>query len=77
MPRKSHNPERVLNKLRQVEVTVAGGKSVGQAVHGIGVTDHTYCRWQQEYNTIRPHSSLGCRSPAPEAIRLKQAVGLT
>jgi hypothetical protein len=41
MPRKSHNPERVLNKLRQVEVTVAGGKSVGQAVHGIGVTDHT------------------------------------
>ena len=34
-------------------------------------------RWRQEYNTIRPHSSLGYRPPAPETIRLKQAVGLT
>ena len=25
-------------------------------------------RWRQEYNTIRPHSSLGYRPPAPEVI---------
>lgn len=25
-------------------------------------------RWRQEYNRIRPHSSLGYRPPAPEAI---------
>ena len=24
--------------------------------------------WQREYNGIRPHSSLGYRPPAPEAI---------
>ena len=34
-------------------------------------------RWRREYNTIRPHSSLGYRPPAPETIRLKQAIGLT
>ncbi len=34
MPRKGHSPEQILNKLRQVEVAVAGGKSVGQAVRG-------------------------------------------
>ena len=28
-----------MNKLQQVEVAVAGGKSVGQAVREIGVTD--------------------------------------
>ena len=77
MPRKGHSPEQVLNKLRQVEVAVASGKNVGHAVRGIGVTDHAYYRWRQEYNTIRPHSSLGYRPPAPETIRLKQAVGLT
>jgi transposase InsO family protein len=24
-------------------------------------------RWRREYNTIRPHSSLGYRPPTPEA----------
>jgi transposase InsO family protein len=25
-------------------------------------------RWRQHYNTIRPHSSLGYRPPAPETV---------
>jgi len=25
-------------------------------------------QWRRHYNAIRPHSSLGCRPPAPEAI---------
>jgi Integrase core domain len=25
--------------------------------------------WRQEYNTLRPHSSLGYRPPAPEAVQ--------
>ena len=41
MPRKGYSPEKILNKLRQVEVAVASGKRVGQAVREIGVTDHT------------------------------------
>ena len=31
--------------------------------------------WRQEYNHKRPHSSLGYRPPAPEAVQV--AVGLT
>ena len=31
-------------------------------------------RWRVHYNTIRPHSSLGYRSPAPEA-RLTNNMG--
>jgi transposase InsO family protein len=27
-------------------------------------------RWRREYNTFRPHSALGYRPPAPEAIEL-------
>ena len=27
--------------------------------------------WENEYNTIRPHSSLNYRPPAPEAIKLE------
>ncbi len=25
-------------------------------------------RWRQEYNHVRPHSSLGYKPPAPEAV---------
>ena len=42
MPRKGYSPEKILNKLRQVEVAVASGKRIGQAVREIGVTDHTH-----------------------------------
>lgn len=31
-------------------------------------------RWRRHYNTIRPHSSLGYRPPAPEAILPRPAV---
>ena len=26
-------------------------------------------RWRRQYNTVRPHSALGYRPPAPEAVR--------
>lgn len=29
-------------------------------------------RWRRQYNTIRPHSSLGDRPPAPEAYKTLQ-----
>ena len=31
-------------------------------------------RWRQEYNTVRPHSSLGYRPPAPETISMPAGV---
>ena len=33
--------------------------------------------WRREYNTIRPHSSLGYRPPAPEAIQPWPAASAT
>jgi len=77
MPNKRHSPEQILVKLREVEVALAKGETVGRAVKQIGVTEQTYYRWRKEYKTIRLHSSLGYRPPAPETIMLKHAVGLT
>ena len=36
-------------------------------------------QWRREYNEVRPHSSLGYRPPAPEAVlpRLALAPALT
>lgn len=32
-------------------------------------------QWRVQYNTVRPHSSLGYRPPAPKAILPKQGHG--
>ena len=33
-------------------------------------------RWRRQYNTVRPHSALGYRPPAPEAISPASLSGL-
>ena len=38
MPRKRHSPEQILGKLREVEVALAKGQTVGGAVRQIAVT---------------------------------------
>ena len=43
MPRKRHNPEEIVAKLRQVDVLTSQGKSVADAIRAIGVTEVTYC----------------------------------
>ena len=72
MPGKGHSPEQVLNKLRQVEVAVAGGKSVGQAVRGIGVTDHTYYRWRREYGGLNLDQAKRLKRTAADLALDKQ-----
>ena len=77
MPRgKKELAEQIIPKLREVEVEVGRGKTVLEAVKKIGVTERLKrCsetkvlieRSRQHYNTIRPHSALGYRPPAPEA----------
>ncbi|HIF71752.1 MAG TPA: IS3 family transposase [Dehalococcoidia bacterium] len=74
MPRKGHSPEQVLAKLRQVEVAVANGKSVGQAVRDIGVTDHTYYRWRREYGGLNLDQAKRLKKLEKENARLKRTV---
>ena len=74
MPRKGHTPEQILNKLRQVEVAVANGKQVAQAVRDIGVSDHTYYRWRTEYGGLNLDQAKKLKQLERENARLKRAV---
>ncbi len=74
MPRKGHSPEKILNKLRQVEVAVARGTSVAQAVREINVSDHTYYRWRQEYGGLNIDQARRLKQLEKENARLKRTV---
>ena len=53
MARRSYTPERIINKLREAEVLLSQGSTVGEAARKIGVTEQTYYRWRREYGGIR------------------------
>lgn len=63
-----------MNKLRQVEVAVANGKQVAQAVRDIGVSDHTYYRWRTEYGGLNLDQARKLKQLERENARLKRAV---
>lgn len=53
MARRSYTPERIINKLREVEVLLSQGSKVGEAARKIGVTEQTHYRWRREYGGMR------------------------
>ncbi len=88
MKKTRQTPEQIIGKLREAEVVLAKGGTVGQVCKQIGVSEQTLGdevlkreifytleeaqiiieMWRNEYNQIRPHSSLGYRSPAPKTV---------
>ena len=74
MPRRGHSPEQILNKLRQVEVSVANGKTVALSVREIGVTEQTFYRWRSEYRSLSLDQAKKLKRLEKENARLKRAV---
>ena len=50
---KRAEPEEIIAKLREVEVRLSQGESVGMAAKSIGVTEQTYYRWRKEYGGLQ------------------------
>ena len=74
MPRKRHKPEEIVAKLRQVDVLVAQGQSVADAVRAIGVTEVTYYRWRQEFGGLKTEQIKRLKELETENARLARAV---
>ena len=74
MPRKRHKPEEIVAKLRQVDVLVAQGQAVADAVRSIGVTEVTYHRWRQEYGGLRTDQVKRLKELEAENARRRRAV---
>ena len=74
MPRRGHSPEQILNKLRQVEISVANGKTVALSVRQIGVTEQTYYRWRTEYRGLSLGQAKQLKRLETENARLKRAI---
>ena len=74
MARKRHSAEQIIAKLREAEIALAKGQTVGQACRQIGVTEQTYYRWRKEYGGIRIDQVRKLKALEKENQRLKRLV---
>jgi transposase-like protein len=74
MARKGHTPDEIVAKLRQVDVLVAQGQAVAEAIRAIGVSEVTYYRWRQEFGGLKADQVRRLKDLEAENARLRRAV---
>ena len=66
--------EQIIVKLREVEVLCGQGKTIGEAVRHIGVTEQTYYRWRRQYGSMNVSDAKRLKELEKENLRLKKLV---
>ena len=74
MARKRYTAEQIIIKLREAEVGLAQGQTVGQVSKQIGVTEQTYYRWRKEYGGLRMDQVKRLKALEKENTRLKKLI---
>ena len=49
MKKKGFSAEQIIGKLREAEVLLSQGSTVGEVSRKLGITEQTYYRWRWEY----------------------------
>jgi putative transposase len=72
--KRTHTPEEIVAKLRQVEVLTAQGRAVAEAARSIGVTEQTFYRWRAEFGGLKLDQVKRLKQLEAENARLRRAV---
>ena len=49
MGRRHFKPEQIIHLLREAEIKLAGGKTIGEVSRELGISEQTYYRWRKAY----------------------------
>ena len=74
MGRRRHTPEQIITALREAEVGLAGGKTVGMVSRELGISEQTYYRWRKEFGGMKVDQARHLKDLERENARLKRAV---
>jgi transposase-like protein len=74
MAKRGYTSEQIINKLREADVLLGKGETVGQACRKIGVTEQTYYRWRKEYGGLRLDQAKRLKEVEKENARLRKLV---
>ncbi len=74
MAKRIYSPEQIINRLREAEILLNQGMTVGEACRKISVTEQTYYRWRKEYGGMRVEQAKRLKDLEKENAMLKKLV---
>ena len=74
MSRKRYPPEKIIGMLREAEIALAKGMTVGQISRQFSISEQTYYRWRKQYGGMKISQAKRMKDIERENIRLKKAV---
>lgn len=74
MPRRRFSVEQIIHHLREAEVLLAQGRTVGEVCRDIGVSEQSYYRWRKEYGGLKMDQARRLKELERENTRLRRAV---
>jgi putative transposase len=74
MPIKRYKPEQIATMLRQIEVTIANGKTIPQACKEAAILVQTFYRWRKEYGGLKMDQAKRLKELEKENGKLKRLV---
>ena len=74
MARKRYTTEQIIGLLREAEVRLGQGQSIGTICRGIGISEQSYYRWRRDYGGLKLDQAKRLKDLERENDRLKKAV---
>ena len=74
MKKKGFSAEQIIGKLRESEILLGQGSTVGEVSRKLGITEQTYYRWRREYGGMRVEQARRLKELEKENGRLKRLV---
>ena len=75
MKGKKHKPEQIIKKLREAEAMLATGKTIGQVVQTLEISEQTFHRWRKQYGGMKAEEAKRLKKLEEENKRLKKLGG--
>ena len=74
MSRKRFSAEQIIGHLREADVRLAQGQTVGEICRQIGISEQSYYRWRREYGGLKLDQARRLKDLERENGRLRRAV---
>jgi transposase-like protein len=74
MGKKHFRPEQIILKLREAEVELSKGNTIGSICRKLEICEQTYYRWRKEYGGIKVEQAKRLKKLEKENQRLKKLV---